>query len=48
LRREITNDLASTQKKLSSVTLTAILAREENPPANIKEPIERLLLSPAD
>jgi len=33
------------QKKLPSVTLTAILVREENPPANIKEPIEWLLLS---
>jgi hypothetical protein len=33
------------QKKLPSVTLTAILVREENPPANIKEPIEWLLLT---
>jgi len=33
------------QKKLPPVTLTAILVREENPPANIKEPIEWLLLT---
>ena len=33
------------QKKLPSVTLAAILAREENPPADIKEPIEWLLLT---
>jgi hypothetical protein len=33
------------QKKLPSVTLTAILVREENPPADIKEPIEWLLLT---
>lgn len=33
------------QKQLPSVTLTAILVREENPPANIKEPIEWLLLT---
>lgn len=33
------------QKKLPPVTLTAILVREENPPADIKEPIEWLLLT---
>lgn len=33
------------QKKLPSITLTAILVREENPPADIKEPIEWLLLT---
>jgi len=33
------------QKKLPSVTLTAILVREENPPADITEPIEWLLLT---
>ncbi|HEY9152295.1 MAG TPA: IS4 family transposase [Anaerolineales bacterium] len=33
------------QKKLPSVTLTAILVREENSPAHIKDPIEWLLLT---
>lgn len=33
------------QKKLPSVTLNAILVREENPPAEIDEPIEWLLLT---
>lgn len=33
------------QKKLPSVTLTAILVREENPPADLKDPIEWLLLT---
>ncbi|MFI3184470.1 MAG: IS4 family transposase, partial [Methylococcaceae bacterium] len=33
------------QKKLPPITLTAILVREDNPPADIKEPIEWLLLT---
>lgn len=33
------------QKKLPPVTLTAILVREENPSADVKEPIEWLLLT---
>lgn len=33
------------QKKLPVVTLTAILVREENPPQNVDEPIEWLLLT---
>ena len=33
------------QKKLPSITLTAILVREDDPPADIKEPIEWLLLT---
>jgi hypothetical protein len=33
------------QKKLPPISLTAILVREDNPPADIKEPIEWLLLT---
>jgi len=33
------------KKKLPPITLTAILVREDNPPADIKEPIEWLLLT---
>jgi hypothetical protein len=33
------------QKKLPPITLTAILVREDNPPADIDEPIEWLLLT---
>jgi len=33
------------QKKLPIVTLTTILVREDNPPADVKEPIEWLLLT---
>jgi len=33
------------QKKLPPVTLTAILVREDNPPADVDEPIEWLLLT---
>lgn len=33
------------QKKLPVITLNAILAREENPPADVEEPIEWLLLT---
>ena len=33
------------QEKLPPVTLTAILVREEHPPADIGEPIEWLLLT---
>lgn len=32
-------------KKVPPVTLTAVLVREENPPANVKEPVEWLLLT---
>ena len=33
------------QKKLPPVTLTAVLVREDNPPADIKEPVEWVLLT---